>query len=105
VGIINPGEMSAANSIEIAVWAAVGGRGTLIGPIVGAFLVNGAKSWLTVSAPEFWLYFLGALFIGVTLYMPQGVVGLVRKVWRKRETAQTPSEPVSDAQAKKGSAA
>jgi len=78
VGIINPGEMSAANSIEIAVWAAVGGRGTLIGPIVGAFLVNGAKSWLTVTAPEFWLYFLGALFIAVTLYLPQGVVGLVR---------------------------
>jgi urea transport system permease protein len=102
VGIINPGEMSAANSIEIAVWAAVGGRGTLIGPIVGAFLVNGVKSWLTVSAPEFWLYFLGALFIGVTLYMPQGVVGLVRKIWRHRETEQTPSEPVSDAQAKKG---
>jgi urea transport system permease protein len=102
VGIINPGEMSAANSIEIAVWAAVGGRGTLIGPIVGAFLVNGVKSWLTVSAPEFWLYFLGALFIGVTLYMPQGVVGLVRKVWRQRETAQTTSEPVSNAQAKKG---
>jgi urea transport system permease protein len=105
VGIINPGEMSAANSIEIAVWAAVGGRGTLIGPIAGAFLVNGAKSWLTVTAPEFWLYFLGALFIGVTLYMPQGVVGLVRKIWRKRETEQTPSEPVSDTQAKKGGAA
>jgi urea transport system permease protein len=105
VGIINPGEMSAANSIEIAVWAAVGGRGTLIGPIVGAFLVNGVKSWLTVSAPEFWLYFLGALFIGVTLYMPQGVVGLVRKVWKKRDAAQTPTEPVSDAQVKKGGAA
>ena len=105
VGIINPGEMSAANSIEIAVWAAVGGRGTLIGPIVGAFLVNGAKSWLTVSAPEFWLYFLGALFIGVTLYMPQGVVGLVRKVWRKGETAQPPSQRTPDAQAQKGGAA
>jgi len=105
VGIINPGEMSAANSIEIAVWAAVGGRGTLIGPIVGAFLVNGAKSWLTVSAPEFWLYFLGALFIGVTLYMPQGVVGLVRKVWRKRETTQPPSEPTPDAKDQKGGAA
>ena len=63
VGIINPGEMSPANSIEIAVWAAVGGRGTLVGPIAGAFVVNGAKSWLTVSAPEFWLYFLGGLFI------------------------------------------
>jgi len=75
VGIINPSEMSPANSIEMAVWAAVGGRATLIGPIVGAFLVNGAKSWLTVTAPEFWLYFLGALFIGVTLYLPQGVMG------------------------------
>ena len=82
VGIINPSEMSPANSIEIAVWTAVGGRATLIGPIIGAFLVNGAKSWLTVAYPEFWLYFLGALFIGVTLYLPQGVVGLLRQ--RKR---------------------
>ncbi|MSQ57076.1 MAG: urea ABC transporter permease subunit UrtC [Limnohabitans sp.] len=79
VGIINPSEMSPAQSIEIAIWAAVGGRGTLIGPIVGAFLVNGAKSWLTVTSPEFWLYFLGALFIAVTLYLPNGVVGLLRK--------------------------
>ncbi|MBL8338789.1 MAG: urea ABC transporter permease subunit UrtC [Rhodoferax sp.] len=80
VGIINPSEMSPANSIEIAIWAAVGGRATLIGPIVGAFLVNGAKSWLTVTAPEFWLYFLGALFIAVTLFLPNGVVGLVKKL-------------------------
>ena len=78
VGIINPGEMSVANSIEIAVWAAVGGRGTLIGPIVGAFAVNGAKSWFTQAFPEFWLYFLGALFIAVTLFLPQGIVGLLR---------------------------
>jgi urea transport system permease protein len=84
VGIINPGEMSPANSIEIAVWAAVGGRATLVGPIVGAFLVNGAKSWLTVAAPEFWLYFLGALFIAVTLFLPDGVVGLVKR-WRRRQ--------------------
>jgi len=80
VGIINPSEMSPANSIEIAIWAAVGGRATLIGPIVGAFIVNGAKSWLTVAYPEFWLYFLGALFIGVTLFLPNGVVGLVKKL-------------------------
>ncbi|MBX3609141.1 MAG: urea ABC transporter permease subunit UrtC [Hydrogenophaga sp.] len=80
VGIINPSEMTPANSIEIAIWAAVGGRGTLIGPIVGAFLVNGGKSWLTVAFPEFWLYVLGALFIAVTLFMPQGVVGLVKKL-------------------------
>ena len=80
VGIINPSEMSPANSIEIAVWAAVGGRASLIGPIFGAFMVNGAKSWLTVVAPEYWLYVLGALFIAVTLYMPQGVVGLLASV-------------------------
>ena len=88
VGIINPSEMSPANSIEMAVWAAVGGRATLIGPIVGAFLVNGMKSWLTVTAPEFWLYFLGALFIGVTLYMPQGVVGLVQQLRAKATTEE-----------------
>jgi len=83
VGIINPSEMSVANSIEIAVWAAVGGRGTLIGPIAGAFAVNGAKSWLTVSAPEIWLYFLGALFVGVTLFLPQGLAGLASKITRR----------------------
>lgn len=83
VGIINPSEMSPANSIEIAIWAAVGGRATLVGPIVGAFIVNGAKSWLTVTYPEFWLYFLGALFIGVTLFMPDGVVGLYKKLTSK----------------------
>jgi urea transport system permease protein len=72
--------MSPANSIEIAIWAAVGGRATLIGPIAGAFIVNGAKSWLTVAYPEFWLYFLGLLFIGVTLFLPNGVVGLIRQL-------------------------
>jgi urea transport system permease protein len=84
VGIINPGEMSPAQSIEIAIWAAVGGRATLVGPILGAFIVNGAKSWLTVFAPEFWLYFLGALFIAVTLFLPEGVMGLAKKFARKR---------------------
>ena len=82
VGIINPGEMSPANSIEIAIWAAVGGRASLIGPIIGAFVVNGAKSWLTVAYPEFWLYFLGALFIAVTLFLPKGIVGLARR-WQR----------------------
>jgi urea transport system permease protein len=80
VGIINPSEMSPANSIEMAIWAAVGGRATLIGPIAGAFIVNGAKSWLTVAYPEYWLYFLGLLFIAVTLFLPNGVVGLVKKL-------------------------
>ncbi|MDP4300805.1 urea ABC transporter permease subunit UrtC [Leptothrix discophora] len=84
VGIINPGEMSPAASIEIAIWAAVGGRATLIGPIVGAFFVNGAKSWFTQVFPEFWLYFLGALFIAVTLFLPQGIVGLFNKIKERR---------------------
>jgi urea transport system permease protein len=87
VGIINPSEMSPAASIEIAIWAAVGGRATLIGPIVGAFFVNGAKSWFTVAFPEFWLYFLGALFIAVTLFLPQGIIGLVRKFANKGDRA------------------
>ena len=87
VGIINPGEMNPAASIEIAIWTAVGGRATLIGPIVGAFFVNGAKSWFTVAFPEYWLYFLGAMFIGVTLFLPQGIVGLVRKLARKGSNA------------------
>ena len=82
IGIINPGEMSPANSIEIAIWVAVGGRGTLIGPILGAGLVNGAKSWFTVAFPEYWLYVLGALFIVVTLFMPRGIVGLFSRAKR-----------------------
>jgi urea transport system permease protein len=79
VGIINPGEMSPANSIEIAIWTAVGGRGTLIGPLLGAGLINGVKSWFTVAFPEYWLYFLGLIFILVTLYLPRGVIGLISK--------------------------
>ena len=76
VGIINPGEMSPANSIEIAIWVAVGGRATLLGPILGAALVNGAKSFLTAAFPDLWLYLLGALFIVVTRWMPKGLFGL-----------------------------
>ncbi|MFZ3221669.1 MAG: urea ABC transporter permease subunit UrtC [Rugosibacter sp.] len=84
VGIINPSEMSPANSIEIAIWVAVGGRGTLIGPVFGAFIVNLAKSYFTVAFPEYWLFFLGALFVGVTLWLPSGVVGLWRTMMEKR---------------------
>ncbi len=84
VGIINPSEMSPGNSIEIAIWVAVGGRGTLIGPIIGAFVVNLAKSWFTVSFPEYWLFFLGLLFIVVTLMLPQGLVGLWKKLMEQR---------------------
>ena len=77
VGIINPSEMSPANSVEIAIWVAVGGRASLIGPVLGAALVNGAKSWLTVSFPDLWLYALGLMFILVTRYLPKGVFGLL----------------------------
>ncbi|TMG98374.1 MAG: urea ABC transporter permease subunit UrtC [Betaproteobacteria bacterium] len=82
VGIINPSEMSPANSIEIAIWTAVGGRGTLIGPVLGAAIVNLGKSWFTQALPEYWLYVLGLLFILVTLFLPRGVAGL----WLKRRT-------------------
>jgi urea transport system permease protein len=90
VGIINPSEMSVANSIEIAVWVAVGGRGTLVGPIVGAFVVNLAKSWFTVSFPEYWLFFLGLLFIVVTLLLPRGLVGLWQALRRKNARGAGP---------------
>ncbi|MBL8491556.1 MAG: urea ABC transporter permease subunit UrtC [Rhodocyclaceae bacterium] len=83
VGIINPSEMSPANSIEIAIWAAVGGRGTLVGPVVGAAVVNLSKSFFTQAFPEYWLFFLGLLFVLVTLFLPTGVVGLWKRLREK----------------------
>ena len=76
VGIINPSEFAPANSIEAVIWAAVGGRGTLFGPIIGAIVVNFAKSWFTSVLPEVWLFALGGLFLAVTLFLPQGLAGL-----------------------------
>lgn len=76
VGIINPSEMQPANSIEMAIWVAVGGRATLFGAATGALLVNGLKSWFTVAFPDLWLYVLGTLFIAVTLFFPRGLIGL-----------------------------
>jgi urea transport system permease protein len=84
VGIINPGEMSPANSIEIAIWVAVGGRATLLGPVVGAGVVNAAKSFFTQSFPEYWLFFLGMLFILVTLFLPKGVMGAIAKIGKSK---------------------
>ena len=78
VGIINPGEFAPQNSIEAVIWVAVGGRGTLYGAILGAVLVNAAKTILTGQFPEIWLFALGGLFIAVTLFLPRGIVGLVR---------------------------
>ncbi len=82
VGIINPSEMQPSNSIEMAIWVAVGGRGSLSGALLGAFLINGAKSWCTVAFPDLWLYILGGLFIAVTLFLPRGVIGLFRPTER-----------------------
>jgi urea transport system permease protein len=81
VGIINPSEFAPANSIEAVIWAAVGGRGTLFGPIIGAILVNFAKSWFTSAMPDIWLFALGGLFLAVTLFLPRGIAGLFD--WRK----------------------
>ncbi len=77
VGIINPSEFSPANSIEIVIWVALGGRGTLWGAALGAVIVNFAKTYLTGAFPEVWLYALGALFVCTTLFLPQGVAGLL----------------------------
>jgi urea transport system permease protein len=79
VGIINPSEFSPANSIEIAIWVAIGGRSTLIGAILGAVIVNAGKSYLTGAAPDLWLFVLGGLFILVTLALPRGLIGLLRR--------------------------
>ena len=79
VGIINPGEFAPANSIEAVIWVAVGGRGTLVGAVLGAVLVNGGKTLLTGALPDAWLFALGALFILVTLFLPRGLLGLVRR--------------------------
>jgi urea transport system permease protein len=88
VGIINPSEMSPANSIEMVIWVATGGRGTLLGPIVGAGVVNGLKTWFTSVLPQYWLFILGAIFVLVTLFLPQGIAGLVRKLWARRSAAR-----------------
>lgn len=83
VGIISPTAMGVVPSIEMAIWVAVGGRGTLIGAVIGAILVNAARSGLSESFPEIWFYFMGALFVGVVLFFPNGVMGLLDKFQRK----------------------
>jgi urea transport system permease protein len=91
VGIINPGEFAPINSIEVVVWVAMGGRGTLFGAVFGAIAVNYAKSYLTMAWPEIWLFFLGALFVLVTVALPQGVVGLLARRRRAEGELAVPS--------------
>lgn len=86
VGIINPGEFSPLNSIELVIWVAIGGRATLYGAVVGAILVNYAKTVFTGLMPDSWLFMLGALFVLVTLYLPQGLAGLMQRF--KRQTRE-----------------
>src|SRR5512138_3390773 len=92
VGIINPSEFAPGNSIEAVLWVAVGCRGTLVGPIIGAFAVNFGKTYLTGALPEIWLFALGALFIAVTLFLPKGIVGLWSQI-RGRGTARKVKVP------------
>jgi urea transport system permease protein len=95
VGIINPGEMQTAKSLEIIVWVAVGGRGTLVGPIIGAICVNALKSWATVKIPDLWLILMGGMFIFVVLFMPKGIVGLpaqIRGLFGRLKSKTAPDE-------------
>jgi len=93
VGIINPSEFSPANSIEIAIWVAVGGRGTLVGAMLGAGLVNYAESYFTVAAPELWLFVLGGVFVVVTLFLPKGIVGTLTGLRLPRTAPTRDEEP------------
>jgi urea transport system permease protein len=96
VGIINPGEFAPANSIEVVIWVAVGGRGTLAGAILGALVVNAGKTWFTGALPDFWLFALGGLFVFVTLLMPRGILGTAQEAWT-RARARLPSRSAPDA--------
>ncbi|MEP7241914.1 MAG: urea ABC transporter permease subunit UrtC [Devosia sp.] len=89
VGILTPSELAPANSIEVVIWTAVGGRGTILGPIIGGVLVNAGKSVFTGLWPDFWLYALGGLFILTTLFLPKGIVGTVRDLFSRRKPSRT----------------
>ena len=102
VGIINPGEFAPANSIEAVIWVAVGGRGTLVGAIVGAVVVNFGKTWFTGALPDLWLFALGGLFIIVTLFLPKGIVGTITDKFSSRKA---PPEDLTPLEAEAGGVA
>ncbi|MDY6828402.1 MAG: urea ABC transporter permease subunit UrtC [Pseudomonadota bacterium] len=106
VGIINPSEFSPINSIEIIIWVAIGGRGTLYGAVIGALIVNYAKSYFTAAAPEIWLYMLGGLFVVSTLFFPRGVAGSLRDIadyfGRKRTLAPSTADPAGGGEERHG---
>jgi urea transport system permease protein len=97
VGIINPSEMDTTKSLEAVVWVAVGGRGTLVGPIIGAIGVNAMKSWATQAYPDLWLIILGGMFVLIVLFLPKGIVGIptqLKALLTKRQpTEAPPTEP------------
>ncbi|MCG8670012.1 MAG: urea ABC transporter permease subunit UrtC [Pseudomonadales bacterium] len=100
VGIINPGEFAPLYSIEIIIWVAVGGRGFLYGAVIGALVVNYAKTYFTAAFPEIWLFMLGGLFVLTTLFLPRGIVGLASDIKEKmlakkvQKQADVKDEPV-----------
>jgi len=96
VGIINPSEFAPANSIEAAIWVAVGGRGTLVGAAIGAIAVNFAKTYFTGAFPEYWLYGLGLLFVLTTLFLPKGLLGLALTARDKQPVVETPAIAVEE---------
>ncbi len=101
IGIINPGEFAPANSIEVVIWTAVGGRATLIGPIIGAILVNGGKTVFTGLFPSFWLFALGGLFVAVTLFLPKGIVGTIGPYIARKPKPVSPQPKAAEDEASK----
>ena len=101
IGIINPGEFAPANSIEVVIWTAVGGRATLIGPIIGAILVNGGKTVFTGLFPSFWLFALGGLFVAVTLFLPKGIVGTIGPYIARKPKPASPRPKAAEDEASK----
>jgi urea transport system permease protein len=108
VGIINPSEMTPDKSLEAVVWCAVGGRGTLIGPIIGAISINALKSYATRAFPDLWLIILGGLFVFMVLFLPGGIVSLpsrLHALWKKIRSAPPPVDPASATPASQAAAA